>query len=115
MSFLTLALDEALKLFGTYSYEDKGPDEVMFVDPLVERLCALPASEVKVLMDDLLTHEHGERLHDTLWTRLIEDDTHPEAETLGDVLVPPAWASNTPERIEVDLLNVSDVFGRRNP
>lgn len=43
-------IDEAVKSFGTYSYNDKSPNEVMFVEPLVKEIRVLnPKDAASVL------------------------------------------------------------------
>jgi hypothetical protein len=45
-------MTEALKRFGTYSYDDKGPNEVMDIPNLVAQIRALPVEEAgEVLLE----------------------------------------------------------------
>lgn len=44
---------EAVKEFGTYSYEDKGPYEVMDVGELEAKLRELPADEMKIVFNEV--------------------------------------------------------------
>ena len=62
-------LDKALKDFGTYTFDDKGPHEVMFIDDFTSRLKALPykeAAEVLKLVGEGRKDTRGETLRDTL-------------------------------------------------
>ncbi len=51
---------EAVKEFGSYSYGDKGPHEVMEVGELVDKLKALPEDELRKVHRELNKTEHGE-------------------------------------------------------
>ena len=52
----------ALKQFGTYSFDDKGPHEVMDIDPLLSKFRVLPATEAaRVLVELSESHEHSGR------------------------------------------------------
>lgn len=44
-------LDEALKEFGTYSFDDKGPEEVMNLDGIVNTLNAMDVKEVVDILE----------------------------------------------------------------
>ena len=59
-------LDEALKMFGTYSYYDKGPDEVMNVMSIANELKELTAKEAGEILKEVGNAEHGEHLRDCL-------------------------------------------------
>ena len=78
-------LDEigvALKRFGTYSYDDKGPHEVMDVDSLEEKMRSLSAQDAgDVILELAKSKKHdgrGEYLASTLlcnmqdWDELFE-------------------------------------------
>ena len=45
----------ALKMFGTYQYDDKGPNEVMNVDELEAKFRALPAKDAAAILLELNT------------------------------------------------------------
>ena len=52
----------ALKLFGTYSFDDKGPHEVMDIDSLGEKFRAMPAEKAaEVLVELAASQEHDRR------------------------------------------------------
>ena len=52
----------ALKQFGTYSFDDKGPHEVMYIDPLLAKFRVLPATEAaRVLVELSESPEHSGR------------------------------------------------------
>lgn len=113
MSFITEALDKALKTFGTYHYEDKGAHEVMDVNALVQRLVLFSPEEVKELLDDLKSHEHGEVLYSSLWSALIEDDEYPLADELNVLLTSPFEGG--PEPVEVEGLSFEQLTERLDP
>ena len=43
-------LGESLKMFGSYTFDDKGPNEVMGIRELVEELRTLPATEAAAVL-----------------------------------------------------------------
>jgi hypothetical protein len=43
----------ALKRFGTYSFDDKGPSEVMDIDRWVEKLRGMPVAEATTVLLEL--------------------------------------------------------------
>lgn len=59
-------LEAALKMFGTYSYYDKGPHEVMDVESIASELRLISAKDAGTIMKEVGAHEHGERLRDEL-------------------------------------------------
>lgn len=81
-NYLTEALDEALRKFGTYTYGDKGAYEVMDVKALTRHLLTLPADQVIEDMAVLAKHEHGAELYTSLVADLVEDELHPETDDL---------------------------------
>ena len=76
-------LGVALKRFGTYSFDDKGPSEVMDIDRLVGKLRVMPVAEATtVLLELAASPEHkgrGNSLASTLvgeledWDELFEN------------------------------------------
>ena len=46
-------ISEALKTFGTYSYEDKGANEVMDIPEIVGRIKELPDEEIVALLKEV--------------------------------------------------------------
>ena len=46
-------LGVALKRFGTYSFDDKGPSEVMDIDRLVRKLRVMPVAEATSVLLEL--------------------------------------------------------------
>jgi len=56
---ITEKIEEALKLFGEYNYYDKGPHEVMDVNPLVAEIEKLSDEELADVCIDLMNHPHG--------------------------------------------------------
>jgi hypothetical protein len=55
-------LDVALKRFGTYSFDDKGPYEVMDVESLARKLRVMPVAEATtVLLELAASPEHKGR------------------------------------------------------
>jgi hypothetical protein len=55
-------LGVALKRFGTYSFDDKGPYEVMDIDPLLRKLRVMPVAEATaVLLELAASREHEGR------------------------------------------------------
>lgn len=55
------AIEEALKLFGTYTYEDKGAEEVIEMEPFYEKFQKMSLTEVKNVLDELKEFEYGNR------------------------------------------------------
>jgi hypothetical protein len=52
----------ALKRFGTYSFDDKGPSEVMDIDSLLEKFRAMPVEKAaEVLVELAASREHDGR------------------------------------------------------
>jgi hypothetical protein len=52
----------ALKMFGSYSFDDKGPNEVMDIDELETKFRALPAAEAAaVLLEVNASKKHSGR------------------------------------------------------
>lgn len=49
------ALKDALRQFGTYSFDDKGPNEVMDIDEFVEHLRVLPPTEAAMVLIEVAT------------------------------------------------------------
>lgn len=113
---LIAALEPALARYGTYTYGDKGAREVMDVDTLAAGLCALPAETVLVQMAELGEHPHGAELYDELFSALVEDDLHPDAETLYQQLpvhpggLPIPQRTATPRPIVLDTIEVSELL-----
>ena len=68
----------ALKEFGTYSFMDKGPDEVMNLDPIVDELLDWHSIEeiAEILKTVSKYNEYGERLSETLvsWMDNLNDE-----------------------------------------
>jgi hypothetical protein len=60
--YITGKLDEALELFGTYNYYDKGVDEVMSTTLIVDKLTNLSAKECGEILVEVKKHKHGEHL-----------------------------------------------------
>lgn len=54
-------IDEALKLFGEYSYYDKGPYDVMDMRKIMNRFNKMPATEVRDVLLEVMKHPHGEK------------------------------------------------------
>jgi len=81
-NFLTEALDEALKMFGLYTYEDKGVEEVMYAEEHIRTLQNMGADEVIEATNILLEHEHGAEFYEYIYSRLVEDMDHPEPDEL---------------------------------
>lgn len=56
------SLEAALKQFGTYSYYDKGVDEVYDASPVVSHVKTLSSKDAIEYLQKLAEHEHGEHL-----------------------------------------------------
>lgn len=54
-------IDKALKVFGEYNYYDKGPYEVMDMRKIMKRFNAMPATEVRDVLLEVMKHPHGEK------------------------------------------------------
>ena len=46
-------LAKALEVFGTYSYDDKGPEEVMYLDEIINQLKKLYAEDAGMILREL--------------------------------------------------------------
>jgi hypothetical protein len=56
-------LKTALKKFGEYSLLDKGPSEVMMVNPIVAELRKMSAEDAGIILKEVAgLHEHGQFL-----------------------------------------------------
>jgi hypothetical protein len=68
-------LDDALKLYGTYNYYDKGVDEVFDSSEIASFVRTFPSGkEAGKWMKGLATHEHGQHLIDHLANCLDDTD-----------------------------------------
>jgi hypothetical protein len=47
-------IDEAIKRFGSYSFDDKGPDEVMDIDSVTAKLKGKPVKEIGSILSEIL-------------------------------------------------------------
>jgi hypothetical protein len=47
-------IDEAIKRFGSYSFDDKGPDEVMDIDSITVKLKGKPIKEIASILSEIL-------------------------------------------------------------
>jgi hypothetical protein len=47
-------IDEAIKMFGSYSFDDKGPDEVMDIDSITAKLKGKPVKEIGSILSEIL-------------------------------------------------------------
>lgn len=65
-------IKQAIKRFGRYSFNDKGPHEVMDVESCARRLRALPALDALSVLKDLAKSQDGCALVSSL-LGLIED------------------------------------------
>lgn len=61
-------LQSALKEFGTYSFDDKGPDEVMNLLPIITELKSLTAKQAGLILKEVASskNERGKRLAESL-------------------------------------------------
>lgn len=57
-----MEIKKALKEFGTYSYNDKGPDEVMDMSTHINKLKALPVEECKSVLLELAEGDRYEEM-----------------------------------------------------
>ena len=68
---------EAIKEFGTYSYEDKGPHDVMDVGELEDKLKKLPGAELKIVFNELGQTKLGaiftEAVYEILDNKMVSD------------------------------------------
>ena len=56
------SLEASLKQFGTYSYYDKGVDEVFDARPVVNHVKTLSSKDAVEYLQKLAEHAHGEHL-----------------------------------------------------
>lgn len=74
---LLAELAAALRKFGNYSFDDKGPAEVMDIAPLVNDLRGLPAAEAaQVLRELALSRASGRDRPRSLATHLVGEMEH---------------------------------------
>jgi hypothetical protein len=55
------AIKDALKQFGSYAYDDKGPREVMDIDEITDELGKLSTAEVSATFKLVLEKSKGKR------------------------------------------------------
>jgi len=46
-------IKEAISMFGSYTYGDKGPQEVMDIDSIVDRLKELPVEDIITVLTEV--------------------------------------------------------------
>lgn len=66
-------LGEALKRFGTYSFDDKGPNDVMDIEELTREIRRLPVVDAVAVLQAINTSEKYEGRASTLASNLIVD------------------------------------------
>lgn len=64
-------LGQALKRFGTYSFDDKGPVEVMDLEELIDEIRQLPVEDAVAVLQTLDASEEYEGRASTLASELI--------------------------------------------
>lgn len=69
-------LNVALRSFGAYSFDDKGPREVMDISAIVEALNAMPVEEAIKSMEE--TCNHSGRGMNLVGTLLVDMQTLPD-------------------------------------
>jgi hypothetical protein len=71
-------LGKALKMFGTYSFDDKGPDEVMNIEQFVTELETMPVADAAVAILEIATMKYSNgrtlRVAEYLVQRLEENE-----------------------------------------
>lgn len=50
-------MKKAIKSFGEYSFEDKGPSEVMDLDPIIESLKSETPGTAKSIIEEVYNHD----------------------------------------------------------
>jgi len=74
-------IDAAIKKFGTYSYDDKGPYEVMNINEIMIGLQSKPIAEIgKILSEVLDNYPNYDRAHRFVCCVIGELDYLPEEE-----------------------------------
>jgi hypothetical protein len=74
-------IDAAIKKFGTYSYDDKGPYEVMNINEIMIGLQVKPITEIgKILSEVLDNYPNYDRAHTFVGCVIGELDYLPEEE-----------------------------------
>jgi hypothetical protein len=63
-------MEEAVEMFGTYQFLDKGAGEVMDLDGLLEALRALPAEQMADVLEAVVAKQSP---HGALKLRLVSD------------------------------------------
>lgn len=66
----------ALKEFGEYAFEDKGPDEVMAIQPIVDALKSMPAAEARTVLEEV--HDGGDGGYALASYLVVSLDDQPE-------------------------------------
>lgn len=79
-------LVSALKEFGAYSLEDRGPNEVMDINSIVRRLSNKSIVEIANILTEILDNYQGEYFHASYLVNTIigEFDSHKDFESLLD-------------------------------
>lgn len=53
-AYIMEKIDDAIKRFGIYSFDDKGPDEVMDIDSIVRSLSGKSVKEIGSILSEIL-------------------------------------------------------------
>jgi hypothetical protein len=74
-------IDAAIQKFGTYSYDDKGPYEVMNIDEIINNLKTKPIKEIGKILSEVLDNYPDQRRASYFVNTIIgEFDYLPEEE-----------------------------------
>lgn len=77
---IVIEIDEALKMFGEYTYGDKGAEEVMDIPGIANRLKELTGEEIIAILTELIAeHRYPDPCISSVLYRL-QDWEGPEAE-----------------------------------
>lgn len=63
-------LNQALTRYGTYTYEDKGPEEMMDLVPIVDHFVDMEPEEAARYLNRFSEHKYGERLITSIFVHL---------------------------------------------
>lgn len=98
-------LDEALKKFGTYSFDDKGPDEVMDIDSIVKQLKILTPEQAGSILKEVSSSKSYDLSNSYFFLFFSENNRKKRlAETLVNYLetMPDEWFEKMLEISEVE-------------
>ena len=103
---------QAIKEFGTYSFDDKGPEEVMNVSPLIREFKSLNLQDKKQVVKNLKKNNRG---NSVLICILGDLESNMQEVEFKEILKEASqdvqeWFYPTKEGIEIPLMSAGDFF-----